>query len=204
MRIGFSLPNSARPVTGTSAPGHPDVPVHEPGLRRDDNPALIVAGDQDQSPLSVRGPDWWTDACRLSPGEKSLLTLSGAEHSLGGVHAYGSVPQTTAENPALPALAPVGGDGSRQPAGSFGRARHPPLHPAEKADAGGETPWLGRHHAAGQAARSTGPGPLPAGRIPRLTNCAAGGLRRHEMTVPLSPAGLALPEQAGLRLRPRQ
>lgn len=40
-------------------------------------PALITAGDHDQSPLSVRGPDWWTDAYRLSPGEKSLLTLRG-------------------------------------------------------------------------------------------------------------------------------
>jgi hypothetical protein len=45
---------------------------------------------QDQSPLSVRGLDWWADAYRQSPGEKSLLTLFGAEHSPGGIHAYGS------------------------------------------------------------------------------------------------------------------
>jgi hypothetical protein len=112
MRIGFRLPNSARPVTGISAPSHPDVAVHEPGLRRDDNPALIVAGDQDQPPLSVRGPDWWTDACRLSLGEKSLLTLSGAEHSLGGVHAYGSAPRRPQKTRRCSHSPPVGGDGS--------------------------------------------------------------------------------------------
>ena len=61
-------------------------------------PALVVAGDHDQSLLSVRGPDWWTDAYTLSPGHKSLLTLIGAEHSMGGITGY-SVTETTDENP---------------------------------------------------------------------------------------------------------
>ena len=61
-------------------------------------PALVVAGDRDQSPLSVRGPDWWTDAYTLSPEPKSLLTLYGAEHSMGGIQGYND-PQTTDENP---------------------------------------------------------------------------------------------------------
>jgi hypothetical protein len=47
--------------------------------------ALVVAGDRDELPLSVRGPDWTTDPCFLSPGGKSLLTLYGAEHSLGRI-----------------------------------------------------------------------------------------------------------------------
>ncbi len=64
-------------------------------------PALITAGDRDQSMLSTRGPDWWTDGYTLSPGEKSLLTLLGAEHSQGGIHAYGGIPHTPAESPAL-------------------------------------------------------------------------------------------------------
>jgi len=67
-------------------------------------PALITAGDHDQSPLSVRGPDWWTDGYTLSPGEKSLLTVFGAEHSQGGIHAYSGIPETAAESPALLAL----------------------------------------------------------------------------------------------------
>jgi hypothetical protein len=29
---------------------------------------LVVAGDHDQTPLGVRGPDWFIDGYRLSPG----------------------------------------------------------------------------------------------------------------------------------------
>ncbi|MGW9026620.1 alpha/beta hydrolase family protein [Streptomyces sp. NPDC055722] len=62
-------------------------------------PALVVAGDKDTSPhLTVRGADWHTDPYHLSPGPKSLLTLFGAEHGLGGVSGY-DVAETTDENP---------------------------------------------------------------------------------------------------------
>lgn len=57
-------------------------------------PALVVAGDQDQSRLSTRGPDWWTDAYTLSPAHKSLLSLFGAEHTMGGIAGY-STHETT-------------------------------------------------------------------------------------------------------------
>ncbi|MDO3125557.1 alpha/beta fold hydrolase [Mycobacteroides abscessus subsp. bolletii] len=67
-------------------------------------PALIAAGDADQSLLSTRGPDWWEDAYTQSPSKTSLLTLFGAEHGLGGIHAYGTVAQSAAENPATVAL----------------------------------------------------------------------------------------------------
>jgi predicted dienelactone hydrolase len=60
-------------------------------------PALVVAGDQDNLPLTVRGPDWTTDPYFLSPGSKSLLTLFGAEHSLGGITGY-EAKETTDEN----------------------------------------------------------------------------------------------------------
>jgi predicted dienelactone hydrolase len=66
-------------------------------------PALVVAGDRDQSALSVRGPDWFTDPYFLSPGGKSLLTLFGAEHTLGGITGYG-VTETTDESPERVAL----------------------------------------------------------------------------------------------------
>ena len=51
-------------------------------------PSLVVAGGADDFPLSVRGPDWFTDGFRLAPGATDLLTLTGAEHSLGGINAY--------------------------------------------------------------------------------------------------------------------
>jgi hypothetical protein len=66
-------------------------------------PALVVAGDQDNLPLTVRGPDWMTDPYFLSPGSKSLLTLFGAEHSLGGISGY-DAKETTDENPRRVAL----------------------------------------------------------------------------------------------------
>jgi predicted dienelactone hydrolase len=66
-------------------------------------PALVVAGDQDDLPLSVRGPEWMTDPYFLSPGSKSLLTLFGAQHSLGGIAGY-EVRETTDESPGRVAL----------------------------------------------------------------------------------------------------
>ncbi|MEU5716811.1 chlorophyllase [Streptomyces sp. NPDC020403] len=63
-------------------------------------PALVVAGDKDDSAhLTVNGWEWHTDPYVLSPGRKSLLTLFGAEHGLGGVAGY-DVAETTDESPA--------------------------------------------------------------------------------------------------------
>ncbi|MFI6576231.1 alpha/beta hydrolase family protein [Nocardiopsis sp. NPDC050513] len=62
-------------------------------------PALVVHGDKDGSPhLTVRGPEWHTDPYVLSPGRKSLLTLFGGEHGLGGVSGYDAA-ETTDESP---------------------------------------------------------------------------------------------------------
>ncbi|MEU6215172.1 chlorophyllase [Streptomyces sp. NPDC047023] len=66
-------------------------------------PALVVAGDRDRSHLSTRGPDWFTDPYELSPAPKSLLTLFGAEHSLGGIPAHRAA-ETTDEHPGRVAL----------------------------------------------------------------------------------------------------
>ena len=61
-------------------------------------PALVVVGDKDNSPhLTIAGPEWHADAYTLSPGPKSLLTLFGGEHGLGGVSGY-AVAETTDEN----------------------------------------------------------------------------------------------------------
>lgn len=74
-----------------------------PSFANMNTPTLVIAGDHDQSTLSVRGPDWFTDPYFLSPGGKSLLTLFGAEHSLGGITGY-NVTETTDENPERVAL----------------------------------------------------------------------------------------------------
>jgi len=70
-----------------------------PDFTQLNTPALVVAGDHDQSALSTRGPDWFTDVYRFSPGARSLVTLYGGEHTLGGIQAYKAT-DTTDESPA--------------------------------------------------------------------------------------------------------
>lgn len=79
------------------------LPFLRPSFDTMTTPALVVAGDNDRSHLSTRGPDWFTDPYVHSPGAKSLLTLFGAEHSLGGIPGY-EVAETTDESPARVAL----------------------------------------------------------------------------------------------------
>lgn len=73
-------------------------PFMRPSFRELTTPALVVAGDRDQSKMSRRGPDWFTDVYEYSPGATDLLTLFGAEHSLGGIVGY-EVAETTDEDP---------------------------------------------------------------------------------------------------------
>jgi predicted dienelactone hydrolase len=63
-------------------------------------PALVVAGDRDDSRhFTDLGPAWHADPYTLAPGPKTLLTLFGAEHGLGGIAGYDAA-ETTDENPA--------------------------------------------------------------------------------------------------------
>lgn len=78
-------------------------PFMNPSFANMTTPALVVMGDKDDLPLSVRGPEWLADPYHLSPGDKSLFTLFGAEHSLGGIAGY-EVQETTDENPERVAL----------------------------------------------------------------------------------------------------
>lgn len=73
-------------------------PFMRPSFQELTTPTLVVAGDDDQSKMSSRGPDWFTDAYTYSPGATDLLTFYGAEHSLGGIVGY-EVAETTDENP---------------------------------------------------------------------------------------------------------
>jgi hypothetical protein len=58
-----------------------------------------VAGDEDVAAhLTTAGAAWFADPYLLSPGRKSLVTLFGAGHLLGGVSGY-DVAETTDENP---------------------------------------------------------------------------------------------------------
>ncbi|KFM94563.1 Uncharacterised protein [Paenibacillus macerans] len=63
----------------------------------------MLAEAKSPSVIWWKGPDWFTDPYFLSPGSKSLLTLFGAEHILGGISGY-NVAETTDENPERDAL----------------------------------------------------------------------------------------------------
>lgn len=65
-------------------------------------PALVVAGDQDDSRhFTDMGPAWHYDPYHLAPGPKALLTISGAGHLLGGIQGYDAAEtaQLSDENP---------------------------------------------------------------------------------------------------------
>jgi dienelactone hydrolase len=67
-------------------------------------PTLVVVGDEDFTwELSSKGVDYHADPYTLSPGPKSLLTLHGGQHLLGGVTGYDAA-GTTDESPERVAL----------------------------------------------------------------------------------------------------
>jgi hypothetical protein len=62
-------------------------------------PALVVAGDKDDSRhFTDVGPEWHVDPYTLAPGPKTLLTVYGGEHGLGGIAGYDAA-ETTDEDP---------------------------------------------------------------------------------------------------------
>jgi dienelactone hydrolase len=94
-------------ATGTGDTLTPFAAEHLPFMRPDyssmTTPALVVAGGKDQSQLSTRGPEWFTDAYHLGPSPKSLLAIAEGEHTLGGL-AGEKAAETTDEDPARVAL----------------------------------------------------------------------------------------------------
>ncbi|MGV9211041.1 alpha/beta hydrolase family protein [Micromonospora sp. RB23] len=94
-------------ATGTGDTLTPFAAEHLPFMRPDyssmSTQALVIAGGEDRSAMSTRGPDWFTDAYHLSPAPKSMLTITEGQHTLGGI-AGESVAETTDEDPARVAL----------------------------------------------------------------------------------------------------
>ncbi|SDO53186.1 Predicted dienelactone hydrolase [Aureimonas jatrophae] len=97
VKAGILLASGGRGGDDLSDLGRRITPYLDTSFDGMTTPALIVAGDADRSPLTVRGPDWFQDPFHLSPGPKALLTLRGGEHMLGGISGY-EVTETTDEN----------------------------------------------------------------------------------------------------------
>lgn len=103
VRAGVLLATAGRGGADLSPFAAEQFPFMHPDFTNMTRPALVVAGDKDDSPLTHRGPDWMADPYHLSPGPKALLTVFGAEHSLGGIPGY-EAKETTDENPAVVAM----------------------------------------------------------------------------------------------------
>lgn len=98
IRAGILLASGGRGGSDLSPFALEKTPYLDSGFHHMTTPTLVVAGDADRSPLTVRGPDWFADPFHLSPGGQALLTLLGGEHMLGGISGY-EVTETTDENP---------------------------------------------------------------------------------------------------------
>ena len=98
VKVGVLLSATGRGGEDLSPFAAEHFPFMNPSFAEMTTPTLVVAGDRDDSPLSVRGPDWFTDAYTLSPGGKCLVTMFGGEHMLGGISGE-LVTETTDENP---------------------------------------------------------------------------------------------------------
>ncbi|MCW2891730.1 MAG: hypothetical protein QOG28_3710 [Trebonia sp.] len=86
---GDHLTEAAARFTSLRTAGFTDMTTH----------TLVVIGDRDFTwELSSKGADYHADPYTLSPGPKSLLTVFGGEHLLGGVTGYDAA-GTTDENP---------------------------------------------------------------------------------------------------------
>ncbi|MEU6354827.1 chlorophyllase [Streptomyces sp. NPDC047072] len=75
------------------------LPFARPDFTTMTAPALVVAGGKDQSAMTTRGPEWFTDAYHLAPGPKRLLTVAEGEHLFGGISGE-AARDTTDEDPA--------------------------------------------------------------------------------------------------------
>lgn len=97
VKAGILLASGGKGGEDLSPIGRQITPYLDSAFTNMVTPTLIVAGDADRSPLTVRGPDWFYDPYYLSPGRKALVTLIGGEHMLGGISGY-DVTETTDEN----------------------------------------------------------------------------------------------------------
>ncbi|MCF0054271.1 alpha/beta fold hydrolase [Dyadobacter sp. CY356] len=98
IKVGVLLTPAGKGGSDLSPFAAEHFPFMNPSYAAMTTPTLVIAGDKDISPLTIRGWDWFTDAFTLSPGADWLVTLFGGEHLLGGISGY-LVTETSDENP---------------------------------------------------------------------------------------------------------
>jgi len=85
IKASVLLSTAGRGGDALSAYARENLPYLDQDFSEVTTKTLVVAGDRDVSPLTVLGPEWFTDAYTLMPGATTLVTLFGAEHMLGGI-----------------------------------------------------------------------------------------------------------------------
>ncbi len=94
--ILFSPPGDGKDMTPELAQRFPELGAS--GFGQMGLPSLVITGTEDVNPNFSKRADWRGDAYRLSPGPKSLLTLSDAGHLFGGISGY-DAKETSDESP---------------------------------------------------------------------------------------------------------
>ncbi|KAI9158083.1 hypothetical protein HJFPF1_06072 [Paramyrothecium foliicola] len=71
-----------------SETGKKIVPFYGPDFNDMASPALIVCGEEDDTPYCTGGPQWHADPYTLAPGQKHLMWVKGGKHGFGGVSGW--------------------------------------------------------------------------------------------------------------------
>lgn len=89
IKAGVVLASTGAGGADLTATGQAIIPFYGPDFGQMKAPALVVYGDEDvTAALTERGADWHADPYALAPGPKSLLSLKGGKHGLGGVSGF--------------------------------------------------------------------------------------------------------------------
>lgn len=99
VKAGVLLSTAGRGGDALSSFARAHLPYLDQDFAEATPPALVIAGDRDESPLTVLGPAWFQEAYTLVPGANALVTLFGAKHMLGGID--GLTGHAADESPAL-------------------------------------------------------------------------------------------------------
>ena len=99
IKAGIILTGPGNGGSDLSENGKKLVPFYGPDFSTTTAPALVVCGDEDVGPhLTVRGADWHADPYSHATGPKSLLTIKGGKHGLGGISGWDAA-ETGDESP---------------------------------------------------------------------------------------------------------
>lgn len=94
--VMFSPPGDGKDMAPWAAENFPAIGAND--FSHMTLPSLVVTGTEDFASVFSERKDWRSDAYRMSPSPKALLTLEGAGHLFGGISGY-DAKETSDESP---------------------------------------------------------------------------------------------------------